>query len=90
MFANALGSEVYAFTSNPDKVEDIKKLGAHHVVVADNKGEFAKPLAFELDLIISTRDVAEDYPIEDYMRLVCILCSIFHRRALHIPPFYSY
>jgi alcohol dehydrogenase (NADP+) len=68
LFANALGAEVYAFTSSSHKAEDIKKLGAHHVVVTDDKGEFAKDLAFELDLIVSTRDVAHGFPLTEYMR----------------------
>jgi len=66
LFAKALGAEVYAFTSSNHKVDDIKKLGADHVVVASGE-DFAKPLAFELDLIVSTRDVAEGFPLQEYM-----------------------
>lgn len=32
LWANAMGAEVYAFTHNCDKMDDIKKLGAHHVI----------------------------------------------------------
>lgn len=32
LWAKAMGAEVYAFTHQEDKVNDIKKLGAHHVI----------------------------------------------------------
>ena len=36
-FAAALGLEVTAFTTSADKIDSIKALGAHHVVVVDDK-----------------------------------------------------
>lgn len=36
-FGVALGLEVTAFTSNAEKVEAIKQLGAHHVVLVDEE-----------------------------------------------------
>jgi hypothetical protein len=48
------------------QVQDIKKLNAlHFVVMSEN---FAKELAFDIDLIVNTRDVAEGFPLMEYMR----------------------
>lgn len=33
LFAKAMGAEVYAFSHSENKVEDIKKMGADHVVI---------------------------------------------------------
>jgi hypothetical protein len=49
------------------KVDDIRKLGAFHFVAMN--GDCAKKLAFELDFIDITRDVAEGFPLE-YIRWV--------------------
>ena len=38
MFAKALGAEVYAFTHQKNKEEDIKKMGADHIVLTQGKG----------------------------------------------------
>ncbi|TFK57319.1 NADPH-dependent alcohol dehydrogenase [Heliocybe sulcata] len=72
LFGKALGAEMYAFTHSKDKIEDIKKMGADHVVVTDDEGEFAKDLAMSLDLIISTRDVAEGMPLQQYLSMLWI------------------
>ncbi|KZT10969.1 GroES-like protein [Laetiporus sulphureus 93-53] len=67
LWAKAMGAEVYAFTQNEEKVDDIKKMGADHVINV-NKKDFAKPLARTLDLIVSTADVFDpDTPISDYL-----------------------
>ncbi|MCB1169967.1 MAG: NAD(P)-dependent alcohol dehydrogenase [Leptospiraceae bacterium] len=59
-FLNKWGCEVTAFSSNPDKTEEIKKLGAHHVVNSrDSKA--MKRLAGTLDLIINTANVSMDW-----------------------------
>ncbi|EPQ51237.1 GroES-like protein [Gloeophyllum trabeum ATCC 11539] len=65
LFGKAMGAEVYAFTHDESKVEDIKKMGADH-------GDFAKPLARTLDLIISTRDVAEGMPLQQYLSMLWV------------------
>lgn len=72
MFAKAMGAEVYAFTHDKSKVEDIKKMGADHVIVTDDKGDFAKELAHTLDLIVSTRDVAEGMPLQQYLSMLWV------------------
>ena len=43
MFAKAMGAEVYAFTHSPNKVEEIKKLGADHVVITHDEVRPALP-----------------------------------------------
>lgn len=43
-YAAALGLEVTAFTTSADKIESIKALGAHHVIVVDEKFEVFAPL----------------------------------------------
>lgn len=37
LFAKALGAEVWAFTHSPTKKEDLKKMGADHVVDIGDK-----------------------------------------------------
>lgn len=59
-FLNKWGCEVTAFSSNPDKTEEIKKLGAHHVVNSrDSKA--MKRLSGTLDLIINTANASMDW-----------------------------
>ena len=61
-FLNAWGCEVTAFSSSPEKYDEIKKMGAHHILdstdtdaLDDAKGS--------LDLIISTVNVALDWNV---------------------------
>lgn len=37
LFAKALGSEVFAFTHSPQKMDDAKELGADHVIDTNDK-----------------------------------------------------
>ncbi|TFY54504.1 hypothetical protein EVJ58_g8825 [Rhodofomes roseus] len=67
LWAKAMGAEVYAFAIEPEKFDDIKQMGADHVIDARQK-DFAKPLAQTLDLIVSTADVVNgSLPINDYL-----------------------
>ena len=68
MFAKALGAEVYAFTHSREKGEEIKKLGADHVIFTDPG--FHEDLRRGLDLIISTRNAAEGFPLSEFLSLV--------------------
>lgn len=65
MFAKALGAEVYAFSHSEGKEADAKRLGADHYVNTSSD-DFQKKHQMALDIIVSTRDVAESFPIEDY------------------------
>ena len=51
--AASKGAEVYAFTTSPEKVEDIRGFGAKEVVVVDNPSRLA-PYKAQLDYLIST------------------------------------
>lgn len=69
MFAKALGAEVYAFSHSRSKEQDAKKLGADHYIYMGEKS-FHEPLSMTLDLIISTRDSADDFPLSEYLSSV--------------------
>ncbi|QCK15207.1 NAD(P)-dependent alcohol dehydrogenase [Mangrovivirga cuniculi] len=51
--AVAKGAEVYAFTTSPDKVDDIKAFGAKEVIVVDSL-EKLQPYRGKMDYMIST------------------------------------
>jgi alcohol dehydrogenase (NADP+) len=79
MFANALGSEVTAFTRQESKVSDAKKMGAAHVVVTHGT-DFADALQYEFDLIVSTADANDKFPLEKYMRCGSVAVTYSARR----------
>ncbi|CDZ97100.1 Alcohol dehydrogenase, class V [Phaffia rhodozyma] len=66
LFAKALGAEVFAFSHSDRKVDDIKKMGADHIIVT-SKENYAKEHAGELDLIISTVDVASGVDLNNLL-----------------------
>ncbi|KAI0823900.1 GroES-like protein [Trametes gibbosa] len=55
LFAKAMGAEVYAFTRGTSKAEDVKKMGADHVVDTTVDG-YWKALEMTFDILISTVD----------------------------------
>ena len=55
-YFNKWGCEVTAFSSSPDKAEEARQLGAHHVVNSRSDEEM-KALAGKFDLILNTVDV---------------------------------
>ena len=59
-FLNKWGCEVTAFSSSPSKKEELRKLGAHHVVDSRDP-EQLKPLARSLDFILVTVNVPLDW-----------------------------
>jgi uncharacterized zinc-type alcohol dehydrogenase-like protein len=65
--AAALGARVVLFTSSPAKVEQAKDLGAHEVVVSNDRKQM-KAHAAGLDLIINT--VAAPHDLAAYLRLL--------------------
>ncbi|KZT10968.1 GroES-like protein [Laetiporus sulphureus 93-53] len=72
LWAKAMGAEVYAFTHDQSKMEDIKKMGADHIINTEDK-DWHKPLALTLDLIVSTRDVfAPDTPLGAYLSMLFV------------------
>ncbi|CAE6420987.1 unnamed protein product [Rhizoctonia solani] len=71
LFAKALGAEVYVFSHSARKEQDAKALGADHFVITSEK-ENMKSLRGTLDLIVSTIDVADPFPLRDYLRLLFV------------------
>lgn len=59
-FANAWGCEVTAFTSSPDKYQEIRAFGAHQVVSV-NDAQALQAMACSLDLILDTVNVPLDW-----------------------------
>lgn len=59
-FAKAWGCEVTAFTSQPEKAQDAKAFGAHHVVSSQDSAAILK-LANTLDMLMVTSDVTLDW-----------------------------
>ena len=56
------GCDVTAFSSNPAKADDARRLGAHHVVSSRDDGELEK-IAGSLDLILVTANVSLNWPL---------------------------
>lgn len=52
-FANKMGCDVTAFSSDPSKTEEIRKLGAHHVISSKNSDDIRKA-ANSLDFLLVT------------------------------------
>jgi uncharacterized zinc-type alcohol dehydrogenase-like protein len=65
--SHALGAHTVGFTTSPDKVADIKALGADEVVVSKNEEEMAKH-ANSFDLIVNT--VAAPHNLDAYTSLL--------------------
>ncbi|NPD67145.1 NAD(P)-dependent alcohol dehydrogenase [Lichenicola cladoniae] len=58
--AHAMGAEVTLFTTSPNKAEDAKRLGAHHVVIskdADQMASQANTFDFVLDCVSAQHDI---------------------------------
>ena len=66
-FFNAWGCEVTAFSSNPSKYDEIRQMGAHHILDSTNPESFEKA-AGTLDLIVATVNVPLDW--NAYMKLL--------------------
>ncbi len=61
-FANAWGCEVTAFTTSASKIDEAKKLGAHHVI-SSYETESILQAANSLDLLIVTVNVSLDWAV---------------------------
>ncbi|KAI0949633.1 hypothetical protein AcW1_009182 [Taiwanofungus camphoratus] len=73
LWAKAMGAEVYAFTHDSSKIEDIKKMGADHIVNTSKKKDFFQDFAHVFDLLISTRDVyGPDTPLGGYLSMLFV------------------
>lgn len=65
--AASKGADVFAFTTSPSKVDDIKRFGAKEVIVVDNLAKL-KPYYGKLDFLLSTIPYA--YDISFYANVV--------------------
>ena len=65
--AASKGAEVYAFTTSPDKVDDIKSFGAKEVIVVDDPQKLAAYKG-KLDYMIST--IPYQYDVAGYASTV--------------------
>jgi uncharacterized zinc-type alcohol dehydrogenase-like protein len=65
--ARGLGAEVSVLTTSPDKANDARALGAHHVVLSKNE-QAMKDAAGRFDFILDTVPVGHD--VAPYLRLL--------------------
>ncbi len=65
--ANAMGMEVVLFTTSVSKIEDAKRLGAHHVCISTRPEEMAR-FSNQLDFILNT--VAAPHVLDGYLNLL--------------------
>jgi len=65
--AKAMGAYVVAFTSSPKKIEEIKKLGAHEVVISSDATQMQQHFR-SLDFILNT--VAVSHNLDEYVNLL--------------------
>jgi uncharacterized zinc-type alcohol dehydrogenase-like protein len=66
-FGVAMGAEVTIITTTPEKGEDAKKLGAHHVIVSTDAQQMKQHLA-SFDFILNTVPVSHE--IDGYLQLL--------------------
>lgn len=62
--AHAMGADVTLFTTSPNKIMDGKKLGAHHVILSNNKNEMEKSVG-TFDFILNT--IAASHNLDIYL-----------------------
>ena len=74
-FARAWGCEVTAFTSSPDKADEARTLGAHHVISSRNRNEI-DAVQGRFDLIIVTANAALDWD--------AIIAALAPKGRLHV------
>lgn len=66
-YGKALGNEVAAFTTTPDKVDYIKSLGASEVIVVDNELKELQKHANKFNVIINTLPVSNPKIFDAYL-----------------------
>jgi len=65
--AHAFGAEVTLFTTSPNKKDDARRLGAHHVIISKDQAEMEKHLR-SFDFILDT--VSAQHDINAYLMLL--------------------
>lgn len=66
-FLHAMGNRVAAFTTSPEKVDEIKKLGADEVIVVNKDYSSLKEHDSKFDVIVNTLPVSSLEAISAYM-----------------------
>lgn len=69
MFAAALGADVTVFSSSMNKKADAERFGAKHFIDYSKEG-WTKEAGKDFDFILSTRDVAEGFPVADFLSIL--------------------
>lgn len=59
-FARAMGSEVFAFSTSPDKAEEAQRFGAHHFVVSADAAQMER-VKGSLDVLLATASAKLDW-----------------------------
>ncbi|MCZ8238795.1 MAG: NAD(P)-dependent alcohol dehydrogenase [Leptospiraceae bacterium] len=81
-FLKSWGCEVTAFSSNPNKSEEIKAMGAHHIVDSRNSKAMIK-IKGSLDFILNTTNVSLDW--EAYIQALAPKGTLHHVGAVLEP-----
>jgi uncharacterized zinc-type alcohol dehydrogenase-like protein len=81
-FLKAWGCEVFAFTSNVEKEQEIKQMGAHHVLNSRDP-EILKKLENSLDLVLNTANVTLDWGL--YINMLKPR-GVFHTVGVPLEP----
>lgn len=84
LWAKALGAEVYVMSHTPSKKDDAMKMGAKEFIVTNEKG-WNEKLKFQLDFIVNTADVLQEFNMSDYFSTLKIMGK-FHTVGLPDKP----
>jgi len=89
--AQGLESEVTVFSHSNSKKEDAMKMGAKNFVNTSDE-DWVKQAGEDFDLIVSTRDVAEGFPIDDFLSILnvhgkFVTCGLPDNPLPQIPAF---
>jgi len=67
--AQGMGADVTVFSHSDSKKEDAMKMGAKNFVVTSDE-KWMEKAGEDFDIILSTRDVAEGFPIGDFLSIL--------------------
>ena len=66
-YANKMGCKVIGFTRSESKVEFIKQLGAHEVIIVDQEMENFKPIIGTINCMINTTPICDPKTFTNYL-----------------------
>ena len=85
-YARAMGAHVVAFTTSENKIEEIKNLGAHEVVLSTDAKQM-EAQAYRFDFILDT--VSKSYLMDPFiiaLKLDATLCSLGIPKSFDLKP----